>query len=90
MTGTSGVPSVTAFPRPTESTVYYECRRGDTGEECCQRAPTPLHWCAGDFPNFGCYNEKNQFCCTDGTICDEEGCCDLFVRVTEVPASRPS
>jgi len=83
VTGKAGVPNVTAAPKPTASptdVVEYTCTRGDTGEQCCQRAPTPLHWCSGAFPNFTCYNTKNQFCCTDGTVCDEENCCELFVR----------
>lgn len=82
-TGTAGVPNVTARPlptaAPTDATAYY-CTRGDEGEECCQRAQPPLHWCSGDFPNHKCYYDKNQWCCSDGTVCDEEDCCDLFVR----------
>jgi hypothetical protein len=74
---------VTARPKPTATDVSsFSCTRGEPGEDCCQRAQIPLHWCAGEFPNFGCYNDKNQFCCTDGTVCDQEDCCDLFVRVT--------
>lgn len=79
---------MTAAPSPTASRtdiVEFSCTRGDTGEQCCQRAPNPpLHWCSGKFPNFSCYNAKNQFCCTDGTVCDEENCCELFVRTTEI------
>ncbi|KAH6855873.1 hypothetical protein B0I37DRAFT_442642 [Chaetomium sp. MPI-CAGE-AT-0009] len=83
-TGTSGVPNVTARPTPTE-TSYYTCTRGEPGEDCCQRAQIPMHWCSGDFPNFNCYNDKNQFCCTDGTVCDQEDCCDLFDASTTHP-----
>jgi hypothetical protein len=83
-TGTSGVPNVRARPTPTE-TSYYTCSRWDSGEDCCQRAQIPMHWCSGDFPNFFCYNDKNQFCCTDGTVCDQEGCCDLFDASTTHP-----
>ncbi|KAL2190257.1 hypothetical protein L209DRAFT_777663 [Thermothelomyces heterothallicus CBS 203.75] len=62
------------------------CYRDDTGEECCQRAPNPpLHWCSGDFPNFRCYNPKNQFCCTNGKVCDEKDCCALFVQRVDYP-----
>ncbi|AEO70733.1 uncharacterized protein THITE_2057735 [Thermothielavioides terrestris NRRL 8126] len=83
ITGTAGVPNVTAAltetaPAPTVSS--WSCTRFDSGEACCQRAPIPLHWCSGDFPNQRCYNPENQFCCTDGTVCDEAGCCELFVR----------
>ncbi|KAL2177811.1 uncharacterized protein P884DRAFT_243152 [Thermothelomyces heterothallicus CBS 202.75] len=64
------------------------CYRDDTGEECCQRAPNPpLHWCSGDFPNFRCYNPKNQFCCTNGKVCDEKDCCALFNESTTHPWS---
>ncbi len=83
MTGKAGVPNVTARPLPTATdTTTYTCSRADTGEECCQRAAIPMHWCSGEFPNFACYNSKDQFCCTDGTVCDEEDCCDLFVSET--------
>ncbi|KAH6632557.1 hypothetical protein F5144DRAFT_255120 [Chaetomium tenue] len=85
-TGTSGVPNVTAAPTPMETDVsYYSCTRGEPGEDCCQRAQPRLHWCSGEFPSFGCYNNKNQFCCTDGTICDQEGCCELFDASTTHP-----
>jgi hypothetical protein len=81
VTGTSGVATGTpSTPTATQSSESYTCSRGDTGEECCQRAPNPpLHWCSGEFPYFRCYNDKNQWCCTDGTVCDEEDCCELFV-----------
>ncbi|KAK3898379.1 hypothetical protein C8A05DRAFT_19026 [Staphylotrichum tortipilum] len=91
VTGKAGVPNVTARPLPTATdTVSYTCSRSDKGEECCQRAPTPLHWCSGEFPYFACYNSKNQFCCTDGTVCDEEGCCDLFSAKVTNPWSTAS
>ncbi|KXX74225.1 hypothetical protein MMYC01_208840 [Madurella mycetomatis] len=88
ITGTSGVPNVTASPTRTTSsaTAYFTCRRTEPGEDCCQRYDVPLHWCSGEFPNFRCYNDKKQWCCTDGTVCDEEGCCeDLFVRPRDYP-----
>ena len=76
------MPSVAPAPTATPSDVTsYTCSRSDAGEECCQRAPIPLHWCSGDFPNFACYNSKNQWCCTNGIVCDEEDCCELFVRL---------
>jgi hypothetical protein len=83
------VPNVTARTRPTDTpdddTSSFTCRRGDEGEECCQRGNPPLHWCSGEFPNFRCYNAANQWCCNDseGTVCDEEGCCELFVCARE-------
>lgn len=82
VSGTAGVPNATAAetaPAPTTSDVSWECTRLDSGEQCCQRAPIPLHWCSGDYPSQRCYNPKNQFCCTDGTVCDEKDCCALFV-----------
>ncbi|KAK3294113.1 uncharacterized protein B0H64DRAFT_443202 [Chaetomium fimeti] len=59
---------------------------GGPGETGTSGVPNiPMHWCSGDFPNFFCYNDKNQFCCTDGTVCDQEGCCDLFDASTTHP-----
>ncbi|KAK4140254.1 uncharacterized protein C8A04DRAFT_32212 [Dichotomopilus funicola] len=92
VTGTAGRPSAapdTALPAPTSTSTQdssWTCTRQDSGEACCQRAPVvPLHWCSGDFPAQKCYNAKNQFCCTDGTVCDEEGCCTLFNASTTNP-----
>lgn len=90
ITGTTGRPSAapeTTPPAPTSTSTQdpsgsssWTCTRQDSGEACCQRAPVvPLHWCSGEFPQQRCYNAENQFCCTDGTVCDEEGCCELFV-----------
>ncbi|KAL2153770.1 hypothetical protein VTH82DRAFT_4925 [Thermothelomyces myriococcoides] len=93
VTGKAGVPTGTtpATPTPTgdTDTGSYNCYRDDTGEECCQRAPNPpLHWCSGDFPQFVCYNPKNQFCCANGKVCSDEDCCeDLFNVSTTHPWS---
>lgn len=95
VTGKAGVPTGTtpATPTPTgdTDTGSYNCYRDDTGEECCQRAPNPpLHWCSGDFPQFVCYNPKNQFCCANGKVCSDEDCCeDLFVRVAREDRTQP-
>ncbi|KAK4243923.1 hypothetical protein C7999DRAFT_44339 [Corynascus novoguineensis] len=90
VTGKAGVPTATEPATPTPSSdpsLSFDCYRGDKGEECCQRAPKPpLHWCSGDFPKFWCYNAENQYCCTNGVVCDEEGCCeDLFDESTTHP-----
>ncbi|AEO60729.1 hypothetical protein MYCTH_2310262, partial [Thermothelomyces thermophilus ATCC 42464] len=93
VTGKAGVPTGTtpATATPTDAdadTGSYSSYRDDTGEECCQRAPNPpLHWCSGNFPNFRCYNPKNQFCCTNGKVCDEKDCCALFNESTTHPWS---
>ncbi|KAL2165049.1 hypothetical protein VTH06DRAFT_345 [Thermothelomyces fergusii] len=97
VTGTAGVPTGTtaATPTPTDDghSQWYACRRGDTGEECCQRAPDPpLHWCSGEFPSFVCYNAENQSCCANGKVCSGEDCCALFNTTATHPwsSARPS
>ena len=48
-----------------------------------------MHWCSGAFPQYQCYNSRNQWCCTDGSVCDDEGCCkDLFVSLLATPLNR--
>ncbi|UNI23167.1 hypothetical protein JDV02_009002 [Purpureocillium takamizusanense] len=86
-TGKAGAPA-----SPTRSTIsptgsgVFQCTKADSGEGCCQKAHKDMHWCSGAFPYYRCYNAKNQWCCTDGTVCDEENCCkDLFSLSTTQP-----
>lgn len=77
--GKDGVPKTTlpsSVPVPT--TTSFTCTADDSNEDCCQRGGKDLHWCTGKYPHQRCYNSKSQFCCTDGTVCDEKDCCSLF------------
>lgn len=87
-TGTDGVPlptdSVTAtatgsLSAPSPSASGWTCTRADSGEQCCQRGGSFLHWCSGSFPNNRCYNPSSQTCCSEGTVCEGENCCDIVV-----------
>ena len=82
VTGTSGVPDVTASataPPPTVS--GWTCTKDDSGEDCCQRGGSAVHWCSGEFPAQKCYNPSKESCCTDGSVCFGEDCCELFVSL---------
>ncbi|KAL1845919.1 hypothetical protein VTK73DRAFT_415 [Phialemonium thermophilum] len=88
VTGKAGAPDATptfASTAGAPSVTSWSCTADETGEECCQKAPVPLHWCSGQFPQQRCYNSDSQFCCTDGTVCDGSGCCDLFKATTTNP-----
>ncbi|KAF7161388.1 hypothetical protein CNMCM5623_007002 [Aspergillus felis] len=80
--GTPGTDGLLPFPT-TSSTASTDdaiiCTRQQTNEECCTqngRYPS-LKWCSGSYPNQFCYNPKEQTCCSEGTVCSGEGCCDL-------------
>ncbi|KAF7133834.1 hypothetical protein CNMCM5793_005246 [Aspergillus hiratsukae] len=73
------VPWLAASPSSTAGTDTITCTPQQTNEECCSqngRYPS-LKWCSGSYPNQVCYNPKHQICCSEGTVCYGEGCCDL-------------
>ncbi|RHZ43375.1 uncharacterized protein CDV56_102058, partial [Aspergillus thermomutatus] len=72
------------------------CTPEQTNEECCSQSGLypSLKWCYGSYPDQMCYNPKHQICCSEGTVCFGEGCCDLVsasaitpdpVRATALP-----
>lgn len=87
VTGTKGAP--TAEPTEEPGNTGFLCTAEDNGEECCQRGGKDIHYCSGKFPRYRCYESTTQWCCTDGSVCDEEGCCDLFVSIPYSSKSKP-
>ncbi|EGC47965.1 conserved hypothetical protein [Histoplasma capsulatum var. duboisii H88] len=63
---------------PTGTPFSFECHRGESGEKCCAKS-RGLIYCpaSGEFPNIRCYHPTAEICCSDGTVCSGEGCCDL-------------
>ncbi|KLJ13023.1 hypothetical protein EMPG_12008 [Blastomyces silverae] len=63
---------------PTGTPFSFDCYRGESGEKCCSKSQG-LIYCpsSGEFPNIKCYHPTEQICCSDGTVCSGEGCCDL-------------
>ncbi|KAL4895554.1 hypothetical protein BDV59DRAFT_200187 [Aspergillus ambiguus] len=86
VTGTSGaVPTATATSTASlpESSAW-TCKRFQSNEDCCQGGGPDMHWCSGDYPNTVCYNSTLQICCSQGTVCEGKGCCDLVGCVERI------
>ncbi|KAJ6442667.1 hypothetical protein O9K51_03842 [Purpureocillium lavendulum] len=87
VTGKAGAPASptlsTASPTASGS---FSCTKADSGEGCCQKGHKDLHWCSGAFPQYMCYNSRNQWCCTDGSVCDEKDCCQ---KLFSLSATQP-
>ncbi|OJD17313.1 hypothetical protein AJ78_02601 [Emergomyces pasteurianus Ep9510] len=63
---------------PTGTPHSYDCYRHESGEQCCAKSDGLIYCPAsGDFPNIKCYHPTEQICCSDGTVCSGDGCCDL-------------
>ncbi|KAH8585482.1 hypothetical protein B0O99DRAFT_696436 [Bisporella sp. PMI_857] len=86
-TGTDGVPAtntlLTPATPPGSVPTSLTCSSSDSGEECCQRLSSSQHWCSGSYPNFLCYNPESQSCCSDGSRCLRDNCCE-FVGATAI------
>ncbi|KAB8067822.1 hypothetical protein BDV29DRAFT_196143 [Aspergillus leporis] len=84
-TGTPGTDGVVPLASATASSTGGQlttitCTIDQTNDECCsQNGHYSLRWCAGVYPNQECYNPKRQTCCSDGTVCMGERCCDIVV-----------
>ncbi|PVH69082.1 hypothetical protein DL98DRAFT_522386 [Cadophora sp. DSE1049] len=89
VTGTDGVPATstlaTPITPPGSSSTSWTCSSGDSGEECCQRLSSSQHWCSGSYPNFLCYNPDSQSCCSDGSRCLRDNCCELVGATAVTP-----
>ncbi|OAX82650.1 hypothetical protein ACJ72_02996 [Emergomyces africanus] len=63
---------------PTGTPFSFECYRHESGEQCCSKSDGLIYCPAsGDFPNIKCYHPTEQICCSEGTVCSGDGCCDL-------------
>ncbi|PGH06743.1 hypothetical protein GX51_02184 [Blastomyces parvus] len=73
---------------PTGTPFSFECRRGESGEQCCSKS-RGLIYCpsSGEFPNIKCYHPTAEICCSDGTVCVGEGCCDLVNATPITPTA---
>lgn len=84
--GSSGAP-IAPTTTTSANAPSWTCTKADSGEDCCRRGGSDLHYCGGEFPSQRCFNSKLQWCCTDGTVCDEKNCCqDLFVSIIPLVA----
>lgn len=53
-------------------------KKYNDGQECCKGYNATWSFC----PNSaGCYLLEEETCCTDGSICEGEDCCDLVVSI---------
>ncbi|KFY58203.1 hypothetical protein V496_06224 [Pseudogymnoascus sp. VKM F-4515 (FW-2607)] len=88
-TGQSGnpVPLATDFRTPTASegaviTCAASNKKYNDGQECCKGYNATWSFC----PNSaGCYLLQVETCCTDGSICEGEDCCDLVDAKATTP-----
>ncbi|PGH10947.1 hypothetical protein AJ79_05193 [Helicocarpus griseus UAMH5409] len=63
---------------PTGTPFTFSCYREESGEECCAKSDGLIYCPAsGSFPNIRCYHPTKEICCSDGTVCVGEDCCDL-------------